>query len=213
MYIFRKVSDEEFVLNEVKRIGGHLSDSEIIALYRICNNLPDYSRIMEIGSYRGKSTNAFGHAIKGSNKGLYCLDIWRDYCTPENSTLLADTRNHEIEFNDFAVLIDFLKNTDWFKENLKILKGSTSDFSELLPLGFFDLIFIDGAHDYENVSNDIKISLRCLKPGGILCGHDYHSGGEEVIRAVTDLVVKDPTILKFRVIPETSIWFAQFIKY
>ena len=37
----------------------------------------------------------------------------------------------------------------------------------------FDFIYIDGAHDYDSVKQDIELALPLLKPRGILAGHDY----------------------------------------
>ena len=80
VFDFSSISERERnVLSIVKNIGGHLTDTEIIALYRISANLPENAKILEIGSYRGRSSNAIGHAIYNSNKELYCLDIWKDY--------------------------------------------------------------------------------------------------------------------------------------
>ena len=36
----------------------------------------------------------------------------------------------------------------------------------------FDLIFVDGLHNYEQVSKDIENSLSCLNAGGIIVMHD-----------------------------------------
>jgi predicted O-methyltransferase YrrM len=36
-----------------------------------------------------------------------------------------------------------------------------------------DLVFIDGDHHYEHVKSDIQAWLPHIKPGGVLCGHDY----------------------------------------
>jgi predicted O-methyltransferase YrrM len=49
-----------------------------------------------------------------------------------------------------------------------------------------DLVFIDADHRYEAVRDDIQAWLPCIRPGGILCGHDYHWPG--VKRAVEELL-------------------------
>lgn len=41
-----------------------------------------------------------------------------------------------------------------------------------LPL---DFIYIDGNHDYEYVRKDIVLGVQFVKPGGVVCGHDYSS--------------------------------------
>lgn len=60
-----------------------------------------------------------------------------------------------------------------------------------------DLVFIDGAHDFESVKQDAeKAILQTLKPGGLLVFHDYretpgeHDGGWDpgVTEAVNDLI-------------------------
>lgn len=208
---FEIVSDlEKQIIEEINKIGGHLLDTEIIALLRLAESLPDNSRILEIGSYRGKSANVFGKSIKGTNTILYCLDIWKDYSTQPTGPLQSDELGHQIAQSDISVLNDFIKNTDWFSENIRVLKGSSQEFSEILPENFFDLIFIDAAHDYENVCKDATIAIKSLKPGGILCGHDYHSGGTEVKKAVDEFIFEHPDVKSSAILPKTSIWLALF---
>jgi len=36
-----------------------------------------------------------------------------------------------------------------------------------------DLVFIDGLHDFRNVTLDLNLWLPKVRKGGILCGHDY----------------------------------------
>lgn len=36
-----------------------------------------------------------------------------------------------------------------------------------------DLVFIDADHDYPAVKSDIELWRRHVRPGGVLCGHDY----------------------------------------
>jgi hypothetical protein len=47
----------------------------------------------------------------------------------------------------------------------------------LFSYGQLDLCFIDAAHDKASVCEDIRAWLPKVRKGGILCGHDYHVGG------------------------------------
>ena len=51
----------------------------------------------------------------------------------------------------------------------------------------FDLIYIDGLHDYDNVKQDILQSLPLLQTGGIMSGHDFAEIYPGVRQAVEEL--------------------------
>lgn len=51
--------------------------------------------------------------------------------------------------------------------------------------GPFDLIFIDGCHEYEYVRLDTVSALHCVRPGGLIVWHDYGIT-ESVSRAVDE---------------------------
>jgi hypothetical protein len=76
-----------------------------------------------------------------------------------------------------------------------------------VPDGSMDFVFIDADHSYEAVKKDIKAWLPKLKPGGLLCGHDYENH-------ITDLGVK-PAVEEFAaeygVKPELGKNFTWFI--
>ncbi|CAB1073868.1 hypothetical protein D1AOALGA4SA_1981 [Olavius algarvensis Delta 1 endosymbiont] len=72
------------------------------------------------------------------------------------------------------------------------------------------MIFIDGAHDYENVTFDIKTALSCIKNGGIICGHDFYSGkgAGGVVKSVEENVLNNAKISRCGIYPGTTIWIA-----
>jgi len=195
--------EEQIMLDNVARIESLLLPSELLALYRLCKLLPENAKILEIGSYQGGSTVAIGHAIAGTGNSLYCLDPWRDFLNQED---FVDFDKSKIK-DDFVVFNNFLRNTSFIGENLRVLRGKSTDFAELLAGKEFDLIFIDGAHDYMSVRADIIIAVSAIRAGGIICGHDYHTGGHDVVRAVTELIESVPSIEIKQVIDQTTIWF------
>lgn len=53
----------------------------------------------------------------------------------------------------------------------------------------FDLIYIDGDHLYDSVVRDIRSSLKIIKPGGLITGHDYYTTTNSgVPKAVSDML-------------------------
>lgn len=57
--------------------------------------------------------------------------------------------------------------------NIVIKTGMSVDEIPLLEDHYFDLIYIDADHSYKSVCQDIAVSIKKLKKGGILSGHDY----------------------------------------
>ena len=54
-----------------------------------------------------------------------------------------------------------------------VRKGFSSIVMNDYPDDFFDMIYIDAAHDYENVRNDLEVATRKIKEDGIIVLNDY----------------------------------------
>jgi SAM-dependent methyltransferase len=98
-------------------------------------------------------------------------------------------------FSFFAkkvVSVDMVK-TAIMKERLSKISNiefnhmSFSNFLEIDKNNKYDLIYIDGAHDYNSVKHDIVSFLPKVKKGGYISGHDYNSADYGVIKAVNEL--------------------------
>lgn len=64
-----------------------------------------------------------------------------------------------------------------------------------------DVVFIDAAHDYENVLQDIRAWWPLVREGGFLTGHDYSHKFPGVMRAVAECF----PLMRVAVCPD-SVW-------
>lgn len=58
-------------------------------------------------------------------------------------------------------------------------------------VGEVDFIFVDGGHEAEQVSADVKAWLPHLRQGGVIAFHDYHNANLPGVRQGVDSVIGD----------------------
>lgn len=194
--------EEQEMLKQFVGINSLVSHDEALALFRMALLLPRQSRLLEIGSFRGGSTVALGHAARLRQHAIYCVDVWAEYQQQSDFVNMDSSQLH-----DMTILQEFISNTRFIKDRLCMLRGNSTDFRDILAEDLFSMVFIDGAHDYDSVVDDIIFGLKVIRPGGILCGHDYHSRGMDVKKAVHDIIINAEALTVKGVIRDTSIWY------
>lgn len=173
---------------------GFMSEAELTWL---AEKSLDKNVVIEVGSWHGRSTRALGDNAMGI---VYAVDTW-DGSANERDTWHQSARSMD---GDHA-FYEFMQNNIDLVSRGKIVpvrmsSKNASDFFRRNGI-IADMIFIDADHTYEGVVSDIKSWMPLLKPGGLLCGHDYvHSDHMKVIEAVDDVLGK------VGVAPNTSIW-------
>lgn len=130
---------------------------------------------IEIGTSLGFTTEY----LLDTNENLYLhgVDPYLAYVDWEGSNY--DNSFKEQEYQNFLNKIS--KNIDRYAHHRKISDEAVEDFQD----GFFDFIFIDGLHTYEQVLKDCQNYYPKLKTGGLFCGHDM-TAIADVGRAVTE---------------------------
>jgi hypothetical protein len=96
---------------------------------------------------------------------------------PEDLTSYSDFTNVERDFDKR------LKGVSGF---VKIKADSIMALSMLHDL---DMVYLDGNHLYENISQELTLAKRALKRGGIIAGHNYDDEFD-VRRAVNEMFGK-----------------------
>jgi len=77
-----------------------------------------------------------------------------------------------------------------YAERVNFIHKASVEAAKQFPDKFFDYIYIDGAHDYDNVINDLTAWYPKIKTGGIFSGHDWWYS--DVRRAVWDFFKDKP---------------------
>lgn len=76
-------------------------------------------------------------------------------------------------------------------KNIELIYGYSHDVIPNLQDNYFDLLFIDGDHNYNSVINDFEVSIPKLKNNSIVLFHDYNkSYSKSVVPAVDFLANK-----------------------
>jgi len=171
-------------MNERVDEGGNRIDGWASMHYGVFSKIVNdnnYKKIAEIGVGYGTHAKYILEHCKDIEQ-LYLVDPMVNY---PNDYFAIDIMNQEAEisgnnFNELYVLInDYLsahQNYIWFrKKSLEVTEAEIANAS-------LDAVFIDGAHDYDNVLADLFFWSKKIKPGGQILGDDFWIG--DIKRAV-----------------------------
>jgi predicted O-methyltransferase YrrM len=141
-------------------------------------------KVFEIGTFRGRT--ALNFALNSPpDCTVYTLDL-----PPEEKTVGIARAS----FADRNVISKSRPGLDYEGKDvagkIRQLYGNSQTFDFTPFHGEMDLVYVDGAHDYEAVLSDTMAALRMLKPDGILVWDDLADYGDynDVTRAVLRLI-------------------------
>jgi hypothetical protein len=123
---------------------------------------------VEIGVQRGEYSKLLLEKWNGTK--LYLVDAWRQFGN-ERETFDNPDPNGQLE--NFAATF---KASYFHYDKAVIIKELSVEAAKLFPDQFFDFIYIDAAHDVDNVFKDLTAWYPKIKTGGIFAGHDYFDG-------------------------------------
>jgi predicted O-methyltransferase YrrM len=162
------------ILQNIARNG-----SQGEGLRDLCKYVKDLGKepqiMVEVGSFVGDSLAIFREEFP--NAIIFCVDPWvNGYDDADTASWFFPMEQVERSFNERMLGM----------ERVIKAKMTSEEFFEFMPDDFFDFIYIDGCHKYEFVKKDIENSLKKLKRGGILAGHDFTN--EAHLRGVYEAV-------------------------
>jgi predicted O-methyltransferase YrrM len=128
-----------------------------------------HKKIVEVGCWKGRSTTVLADNTDGI---VFAVDTW----------LGSEEHNPPVQ----GLYETFCENMKSYIAGLKVIpvRMSSIDAARILSGNTFDMVFIDAAHDYENVKADIIAWKPLCK--GLLCGHD--AGHGPIMQALAELL-------------------------
>jgi predicted O-methyltransferase YrrM len=132
-------------------IPGWLTDEEGEALYELARRCRGDGVIVEIGSWKGKSTVCLGLGSRAGNSvPVYAVDPHADY-----------------RFGDFKTNVERAGIADLVRPIASLSQAAADEFDA--PI---ELLFVDGAHEYDLVLEDFEKWVPKVVDGGWVAFHD-----------------------------------------
>ena len=142
-------------------LNGGMNNRECELLYQIARSIQPKSTILNIGLWKGCSLGLCLMANQNKEMhfiGIDCFDL------PEISKM---SNQPPVSVQEVLSYIEPIMDT---KHSLELIKNNTLNMKEFPKA---DLIFVDGGHTKECITNDIQLAKHAIKPNGVLVFHDY----------------------------------------
>ena len=155
------------MLEKLRGVDGYLSDDEAWALYVAARGR---KRIVEIGSYKGRSTIAIGSALADRGNGtLVSID-------PHRPTGKA---SYAREHGDLDTRAEFEGNVAraGVAAYVTPMHATSLEARAAYDMQPIDMLFVDGSHDYEDVLADIDAWTPLLSAGAVAAFNDPYGPG------------------------------------
>jgi cephalosporin hydroxylase len=159
--------------NYYQTINGSMFDFEQF-YSKHAESMPNICRVAEVGVADGKSLLCMASKLEhyGKQYTLFGIDNCAYGHDEQRNEILRHIRQSGLE-------VDFLQM-------------SSLDASCKFNDGFFDFVFLDSSHTYEQTKAEIRLWIHKVKDGGILAGHDYDIvNSEGVVLAVNEVIRED----------------------
>ena len=142
----------------IDSVEGWLAEGQERWLFESAYSLPSPANIVEIGSFKGRSTCCLASGCRGTNKHVYAVDTF-------------DGNN--CDFPDRAFLREFSANVRrcGLSRYVEPVVGISHEIARTWSKPI-DLLFIDGSHQFEDVVADFEGFFPHVVPSGIVALHD-----------------------------------------
>ncbi|MCE9587135.1 MAG: class I SAM-dependent methyltransferase [Verrucomicrobia bacterium] len=170
-YYERKFSKLPIEIRNYELIEGFLQPEEAAALYYFSKKVKN-GVIVEIGSWKGKSTFCLARGLK--NGKVFAIDPFNAAGETESA------EKYEKEKGEKELILQFKEGMANLGviDKIEILHGYSKDFVNNFKK--INLLFIDGDHSIEGCRLDFEYFDKFIVKGGYILFHDYYANRVEL---------------------------------
>lgn len=170
-------------VGKLDKIEGHLHPKEAMTLFFFAYHPTKEGRVVEIGSFKGKSTAWIATAIKlvSINDKVVAIDPHINVGEGEAVPKYEEPSSYEA----FLKNLEKLSLLDYVEPIRQTSESAVKTWNEKIRL-----LFIDGSHRYEDVLLDLRLWEPWVVEGGIIIVHDTNPDGtlQGVNRAIDEYI-------------------------
>ena len=154
-------------------IEGWFDFSDVYSL--MVQVAPLKAHFVEVGTWKGKSASYMAVEIANSGKDIRfdVVDHWGGSTEHQGDSSIETVGN---------VFNDFVNNTRPVEKYINTVSCDSVVAASAYTTGSLDFVFIDGSHEYEAISADIRAWFPKVKVGGYIGFHDYEGPIEKAVR-------------------------------
>jgi predicted O-methyltransferase YrrM len=160
---------------EINSISGWLTQREATILYELAKTVPSRQAIVEIGSWKGRSTACLARGAQdGRGATVYAIDPHTGSHEHRRGGKLVDT---------YPAFLATLRRLNLLRQVVPLRK-TAEEVARVFdhPVG---LLFVDGPHGLIPVTIETKLWLGKVTDGGIVAFHDtWYFYGPHLLTAV-----------------------------
>ena len=204
--------NNSILLNHFNNTVGFGELSFFWSWFLLVNDMPNNFKFLEIGVYKGKVLSLIQLLSNQLNKQVKIFGV-----TPLNISSDKYSSYDNVDYLQEIKKTYSISNLSF--DNTTIIEGYSQDdvtISKVEEHKLYDIIFIDGCHDYEIVCLDIQNYSKMLKNGGYLVMDDCSSllegaygeflGHYDVGKAAKDMIECDNNFVHLYSVGHNRIW-------
>ena len=147
--------------------------------------MPTNSTVAEVGVFKGGYSAKILDITKPSR--LHLIDVWPDQTIHSSGEVINGYEAYNFVKERFSKELE---------DNRVVLHRNFSVYaSQRFENEYFDWIYIDAGHHYEEVKSDLNYWYPKVKDGGFITGHDYvEKKWYGIVRAVNEFIKQYPVV-------------------